>query len=167
LIAAGNELQGFFYNPNVHPLAEYNLRLESAQKALSHMKIPATLAEGYDVEEYFRAVVYREHNRCAACYHLRMRKTAQLAASGGFDAFTTSLLVSPYQKHDLLREIGQNAGLEYGVEFYYEDFRRGWQQSRKMAREWGLYLQKYCGCIYSEKERFIERAEQQRRKTET
>lgn len=155
LLGAGHEVHGFFYNPNIHPLAEHVLRLESAKKLLAHLQMPSTIAEGYDVEEYFRAVAFRERERCAACYHLRLHRTARLAASGGFDAFTTSLLVSPYQKHDLIREIGRSAGLECGVEFYYEDFRAGWPETRRMSRELGLYRQKYCGCIYSEKERFL------------
>jgi hypothetical protein len=149
----GHDIHGFFYNPNIHPLAEHNLRLDSVKKFLETTGIPATIHDEYDVEEYFRRVVYRENNRCSACYHLRLEKAARAAAGYGFDAFTTSLLVSPHQKHDLIREIGQSVGIECGIEFYYEDFRRGWSQTREMSREMGLYRQKYCGCIYSEKER--------------
>jgi predicted adenine nucleotide alpha hydrolase (AANH) superfamily ATPase len=148
-------VHGFFYNPNIHPLAEHVLRLESAKKLLSHMKMPATVAEGYDIEQYFRATVYREQNRCAACYHLRLQKAALLANSLNLDAFTTSLLVSPYQQHELIREIGQAVGTENGIEFYYEDFRPGWKETRQMSSDLELYRQKYCGCIYSERERFL------------
>ncbi|UCD57430.1 MAG: epoxyqueuosine reductase QueH [Candidatus Hydrogenedentota bacterium] len=155
LSEAGHEVHGFFYNPNIHPLAEHGLRVDSVKKLLEHTGITAELHEEYDVEEYFRHVVYRERNRCQACYHLRLEKAARTAARRRFDAFTTSLLVSPYQKHDLIREIGQSLGMEYGIEFYYEDFRSGWPHTRRMAREMGLYRQKYCGCIYSEKERFL------------
>ncbi len=152
---AGHDLHGLFYNPNIHPLAEHSLRLESARKLLEGMDIPATIDDEYDVEEYFRRVVYRESNRCAACYRLRLERAAREAASQKFDAFTTTLLVSPYQKHELIREIGESAGMDYGVEFYYEDFRPGWTETRRMSNEMGLYRQKYCGCIYSEKERFL------------
>jgi len=152
---AGHEVHGFFYNPNIHPLAEHVLRLESAKKLLELTGFPATIHAEYDIEEYFRRVAYRENNRCAACYHLRLEKAARAAASEGFNAFTTSLLVSPYQKHELIREIGQNVGMEHGIEFYYEDFRPGWPETRRMSREMNLYRQKYCGCIYSEKERFL------------
>jgi hypothetical protein len=157
LLEAGHEVKGYFYNPNIHPLTEYNLRLESAQKLLSHLNIPAAVAEGYDIEDYFRAVAFRESNRCAACYYLRLDKAAEFALTQNFNAFTTTLLVSPYQKHDLLKEIGQTVGLKRGIEFYYEDFRPGWNETRRVSREMGIYRQKYCGCIYSEKERFLPR----------
>lgn len=152
---AGHEVHGFFYNPNIHPLAEFRLRLESLRKLLAAERIDATVHEEYDIEEYFRRVSFRESNRCAACYHLRLEKAARDAADRGFDAFTTTLLVSPYQKHDLIREIGQSVGQERGVEFYYEDFRPGWPQTRQMSVRLELYRQKYCGCIYSERERFL------------
>ncbi len=155
LLDAGHELHGFFYNPNIHPLSEYNLRRESAEKLLEHLKMPATVSQDYDIEEYFRAVAFREQNRCAACYHLRLKRAARFAADRGFDAFSTTLLVSPYQKHELLKEIGQSVGLQTGVEFYYEDFRPGWPETRRLSRELELYRQKYCGCIYSERERFL------------
>ncbi len=152
---AEHEVHGFFYNPNIHPLAEYTLRLESVKTLLELTGVPATVHDEYDIEEYFRRVAHRENNRCAACYYLRLEKTARAAAREGFNAFTTSLLVSPYQKHELIREIGQSVGMEHGVEFYYEDFRPGWPETRRMSREMNLYRQKYCGCIYSEKERFL------------
>jgi predicted adenine nucleotide alpha hydrolase (AANH) superfamily ATPase len=151
---AGYRVQGFCYNPNIHPLIEHNLRLDSVIKLLQHTDTMATIVKEYDIEEYFRHVAYREKDRCAACYHLRLDKTARAAVNQRFDAFTTTLLVSPYQKHDLIREIGQRVGMERGIEFFYEDFRPGWPQTYQMSREIDLYRQKYCGCIYSEKERF-------------
>jgi len=154
---AGHDVRGYFYNPNIHPLAEFRLRLESAARMLDNMDIPAEIREDYDVEEYFRRVAFRESERCAACYHLRLEAAARTAAQGGCDAFTTSLLVSPYQKHELIRDIGRSVGIERGIEFYYEDFRPGWPETRAMSREMDLYRQKYCGCIFSERERFEER----------
>jgi predicted adenine nucleotide alpha hydrolase (AANH) superfamily ATPase len=154
LLEAGHTLQGLFYNPNVHPLSEHRLRRESAEKMLRLMDIAAETPEGYDIEEFFRRVAFRENDRCAACYHLRLERTARAAAERGLDAFTTSLLVSPYQKHELIRDIGRSVGAEHEIEFYYEDFRPGWSRTRAMSREMGLYRQKYCGCVYSEKERF-------------
>ncbi len=154
LLEAGHRLHGYFYNPNIHPLAEYRLRLESTEKMLRLMDFPATIADEYDIEEFFRRVALRGADRCAACYHLRLEKAALAAAEQGCDSFTTSLLVSPYQKHELIREIGRSIGSEHAIEFYYEDFRPGWPRTREMSREMELYRQKYCGCIYSEKERF-------------
>jgi predicted adenine nucleotide alpha hydrolase (AANH) superfamily ATPase len=157
LRAAGHNIHGFFYNPNIHPLAEFRLRLESVERMTGHMDIPADVHEEYDIEEFFRRVAYRERDRCAACYHLRLAKTARAASDRGFDAFTTSLLVSPYQKHELIRDIGRQVGADNKIEFYYEDFRPGWPETRAMAREMDLYRQKYCGCIFSERERFAAR----------
>lgn len=151
---AGHDLRGFFYNPNIHPLAEHNLRLDSVRTLLERTGIEATIEEEYDIEEFFRRAVFRENERCAGCYHLRLDRTAKTAREQGLDAFTTTLLVSPYQKHDLICEIGRSVGLEHKVEFLYEDFRPGWSETRKMSKEMGLYRQKYCGCLYSEKERF-------------
>lgn len=150
----GHDVHGFFYNPNIHPMAEHNLRLDSVRRLIDIEAIAATMCDEYDIEEYFRRVAYRESNRCTACYHLRLSRAAHEASARGLDAFSTTLLVSPYQKHDLIREVGQNVGLEHGVEFYYEDFRDGWPQTRQLSREMQLYRQKYCGCIYSEKERY-------------
>lgn len=85
---------------------------------------------------------------------MRLERTALVAKKSGFDAFTTSLLVSPYQKHELIKELGEAISKKYEIEFYYRDFREGFREGRQKAREMGLYMQKYCGCIYSEKERF-------------
>ena len=115
LRAAGHDIHGFFYNPNIHPLAEFRLRLESAEKMIEHMTVPADVCEEYDIEEFFRRVAFREHERCSACYHLRLETTARAASKGGFDAFTTSLLVSPYQKHELIRNIGRSVGAEHFI----------------------------------------------------
>jgi predicted adenine nucleotide alpha hydrolase (AANH) superfamily ATPase len=85
---------------------------------------------------------------------LRLAKTAEVAREIGFDAFATTLLISPYQKHDLLRGLGEKLGVEKGVSFYYEDFRPGFRESHRLAKELGLYHQGYCGCVYSEWERY-------------
>jgi len=155
LRAAGHKVQGLFYNPNIHPLAEHTLRLDSAKKLVERAGVETDFIEDYDIEEYFRRVAGREADRCAVCYHLRLDRAARIAAERRLEAFTTTLLVSPYQKHELIRETGQGLGVKYGVEFYYEDFRPGWPDTRRISRELGLYRQKYCGCIYSEKERFL------------
>ena len=155
LLDAGHEVDGFFYNPNIHPMAEFRLRLDSARETTKRLGMPFEAVEQYDVEQFFRAVAFRESERCAACYHLRLDAAARSAAERGFDAFTASLLVSPYQKHELIRDIGQSVGIEHGVEFYYEDFRPGWQKAREMSRDMELYRQKYCGCIFSERERLV------------
>lgn len=90
--------------------------------------------------------VKTEGGNCENCYRTRLKKTARFAKELGFDCFSTTLLISPYQKHDLLRQVGEEAGSEFGVEFFYHDFRTGYRESRQMARELRLYMQKYCGC---------------------
>jgi predicted adenine nucleotide alpha hydrolase (AANH) superfamily ATPase len=135
-------------------LTEHDLRLDSVKTLLEHTGVIAIIVKEYEIEEYFKRVADREGDRCAACYRLRLEKTARVAAHQKFDAFTTTLLVSPYQKHEMIREIGERVGMEHGIDFFYEDFRPGWKDTRTISKELGLYRQKYCGCIYSEKERF-------------
>ncbi len=120
------------------------------------VELPLMREEGYEMLEFLRAVVGREAHgeRCRRCYALRLGRTAKVAAGEGFDAFTTTLLISPHQDQGLLRETGEAAGEEYRVEFHFENFRRGWSERGRLAREHDLYRQQYCGCIYSEWERY-------------
>jgi predicted adenine nucleotide alpha hydrolase (AANH) superfamily ATPase len=104
--------------------------------------------------EYFRAVVGHESDRCRDCYRLRLAKTAEVAQQRGLDAFTTTLLISPYQRHHLIREIGDELANVRGVRFHFEDFSPGFRESHRLSRELGLYHQGYCGCVYSEWERY-------------
>lgn len=150
----GFEVTGFWYNPNIHPFTEHQNRLESMQALAEQLKMPLILAEGYDMVKYFQAVVGKEANRCPVCYRLRLGEVARRAAEKGFSAFTTTLLISIYQEQELLRLIGEEAGQQHGVDFYYHNFREGFRESQTMAREHDLYRQKYCGCVYSEWERF-------------
>ena len=110
--------------------------------------------EGYDLEGFLQNVVYRESERCNYCYHDRLRSTALLAKRGKFDYFTTTLLYSKHQKHDVIRSMGESIGKSVGVPFYYQDYRIGWKEGIECSKQIGLYRQQYCGCIYSEKERF-------------
>jgi len=150
----GFEATGFWYNPNVHPFTEHRNRLEAMCTLARAFELPLIVSEGYDIIDYFRAVVGHEGERCRDCFRLRLKKTAEVAKEKELDAFTTTLLISPYQKHELLREVGEKVGKELGVEFYYEDFRPGFRESHRMSRELDLYHQKYCGCVYSEWERY-------------
>ena len=144
----------FWYNPNIHPYMEHQHRLESMQEFAHLVDLPLVVSEGYEMINYFRAVVGHEGNRCKDCFHLRLSKTASIALERGFDGFTTTLLISPYQEHELLKKVGEEVAEEISVEFHYEDFRAGFRESQNMARELGLYRQRYCGCVYSEWERY-------------
>jgi predicted adenine nucleotide alpha hydrolase (AANH) superfamily ATPase len=152
----GYAVSGFWYNPNIHPFAEHQRRLASMEAYAESVRLPLLIEEGYEMLEFLRAVVGREAHleRCRRCYAMRLSRTAKVAAEEGFDSFTTTLLISPHQNQDLLRETGETAGAEHGVEFQFENFRRGWSERGRLTREHDLYRQQYCGCIYSEWERY-------------
>jgi len=156
LTQEGFKVTGFFYNPNIHPCAEYLKRKEAA--ALLGPEIEIIYPE-YSPREFFRAVNLKEEagSRCSLCWRLRLKTTAQTARERGFEYFTTTLLVSPYQDQELLKQIGEEEAGERGVKFYYADFRPGFRKAHNVAHVKGVYCQKYCGCIYSEIERFIKK----------
>jgi hypothetical protein len=149
----GWEVVGFFYNPNIHPYKEYERRLATLKDYAQKAGLEVIYKDEYDLEEFLRRVVYREAIRCQFCYYLRLKEAARAAKEGGFDAFTTTLLVSPYQDHHLIQEVASSAGKEVGINFHYDDFRSGYNQGIQLSKEYELYRQVYCGCIYSEKER--------------
>jgi hypothetical protein len=148
------DIYGLFYNPNIHPYMEYKSRLESAKLLCENESIPFEELEGYGLETYLEKAVFAK-NRCLECYTLRLDRIAREAKEKGFDAFSTTLLVSPYQKHELIEKLGSEIAERYGIKFLYRDFREGFRKGQQMARDKGLYMQKYCGCIYSEKERYL------------
>jgi predicted adenine nucleotide alpha hydrolase (AANH) superfamily ATPase len=150
----GYEVSGYWYNPNIHPYTEHQNRLESMETLAREINLPLIIDESYDFIEYFRRVAGHEAERCWFCFDLRLTKTAEAASKNGYNAFTTTLLISPHQKHDLLKEIGQKIAGEYGIEFLYADLRKRYSDSRHITKPLNLYRQQYCGCIYSEWERY-------------
>lgn len=148
-------VKGFFYNPNIHPFAEYKDRKQAIVDLIGKIAGVDIAYSEYSPEEYFHAVNLKEGiaERCSLCWSLRLKETATAAKKEGFDAFSTTLLVSPYQNHELLKRIGEDAAKDYNIEFYYEDFRPGFRKAHDLAKSYGIYTQKYCGCIYSEIER--------------
>jgi hypothetical protein len=152
----GFSVTALWYNPNIHPFTEHNLRLEAMKSLSQSMNFPLVVTPGYDFKEYFRRVVSHEDNRCGYCFELRLTQAAQKAKELGLEAFTSSLLISPHQKHDLAREIGERVESETGVKFLYADLRKRYSDSRHITRPMELYRQQYCGCIYSEYERYSE-----------
>jgi predicted adenine nucleotide alpha hydrolase (AANH) superfamily ATPase len=139
LSSNGFEVKGLFYNPNIHPQDEY-------EKRLLTMEYYATIVGLKVIYPTPTDNVKTEPDNCENCYGIRLRRTAQFAKELDFDCFTTTLLISPYQKHDILKQIGVEIGIEFGVEFFYRDFRVGYRESRQIARGMKLYMQKYCGC---------------------
>ncbi len=154
LRTAGHDVTGFFYNHNIHPYQEYLRRRDAVLQMAELEALPLIMRDEYNLEEFLGNVASNPDKRCSYCYASRLRATAVVAASEGFDAFSASLLYSRYQKHDEIRELGERIGKEYGVVFHYQDFRPGWQEGIRLSKELGLYRQQYCGCIYSEKERY-------------
>ena len=149
----GYEVNALWYNPNIHPYTEHQNRLEAMKSLAQKMDLPLTISEGYDMIEYFRRVVGHESERCQHCFRLRLSKIAETARQMNFSAFTTTLLISPHQKHELLREIGEELAEEEGVEFLYADLRKHYSDSRHLTKPLDIYRQQYCGCVYSEWER--------------
>ncbi len=147
----GFEVTGLWYNPNIHPFAEHERRRECMEPYAAKIALPM-IWEPYEMPAYFRAVVGHEAfgQRCAICYQLRLERTAQIGHQRGFDAFTTTLLISPYQQQTLIHRIGEELASQYSLSFCSENLRRGWSKRGHMAREHGMYQQHYCGCIYSE-----------------
>jgi len=146
----GYEASALWYNPNIHPYREHQHRLEGMKSLSQEMSLPLIISDGYDIIDYFRQVAGHESQRCQYCFTLRLSKTAATARQMGFAAFTTTLLISPHQKHDLLREIGSNLAEEKGIVFLYTDLRKRYSDSRHRTRPLNLYRQQYCGCVYSE-----------------
>jgi predicted adenine nucleotide alpha hydrolase (AANH) superfamily ATPase len=146
------DFEGFFYNPNIHPIEEFNKREENVEifSKIQNLKVHYFNEFSQKKWENFKG---EEQERCYMCYSTRLEKAAQYASENGFEAFTTTLLVSPYQKHDLIRELGEKFAQQYGISFYYEDFRSGFREGQQQAKNMGLYRQKYCGCIVSFKKR--------------
>ena len=152
-----HDVEAFYYNPNIHPRAEYRRRLAYLKSFCDDKSIDLKVGD-YDIHQYFQTVVnFKEKiERCKKCYRLRLKATAELAAAGDFDAFTTTLLLSPWQFHDELREIGDEISETVGVSFYYQDFRPNYRHSVELSKAMGMYRQKYCGCLFSENERYLE-----------
>lgn len=150
----GIQVHGYFYNPNIHPYQEFRKRLEAVEQLASRTNLPVEYCREYGLRDYLRKVVFNEESRCGLCYDMRLREVVVKAKKMGADAFTSTLLYSRYQNHDLIRRIAEDLAEEHKIPFLYYDFRQGWQQGIEMSREMNLYRQPYCGCIYSEQERY-------------
>ncbi|MCE5312497.1 MAG: epoxyqueuosine reductase QueH [Nitrospiraceae bacterium] len=151
----GAEVRGFWFNPNIHPFTEYSNRLGSMKKLDVMWELDTLYRDEYGLREFLKNTAAEQARRCEYCYMVRLDAAASAAKSTGADAFTTTLLVSPYQKQGLIIEIGRVMQDRHDVEFLAEDFRPGFREGRRMARDMGFYNQKYCGCIFSEEERYL------------
>ncbi len=155
LRADGFAVTGFWYNPNIHPFTEYRSRRNCLREYAQTIDLQMIERNDYGLRPFVREVASDIEHRCVKCYDMRLYAAAQTAAEHGFDSFTSSLFISPYQKHDLMREVAERAADEYGVQFLYRDFRPYFKEGQARARELGFYMQKYCGCVFSEEERYL------------
>ena len=150
----GIEPVAYWFNPNIHPYQEYKARRDTLMAYAPSVGMELIVQEHYGLREFCWAVCDDVDRRCGKCYAMRLEQTARYAAEHGFKSFTTTLLVSPYQDHELLTQTARQMGRRYGVDFLYRDFRPGFRAGQARARELGLYLQKYCGCVFSEEDRY-------------
>ena len=155
LRADGIEPVGYWYNPNIHPVTEYRQRRDTLIGYAKDVGVELRLRDEYGLREFVRLVSPDLEDRCGVCYELRLFESARYAAENGFGSFCTTLLVSPYQSHELLVDTGHRAAERFGIEFLPYDFRPRFREGQQRARELGLYMQKYCGCVFSEEERYI------------
>ena len=144
----------YWYNPNIHPCREYKMRKNTLAEYAASVGARLITENEYGLRRFIEGVYPDFDNRCGFCYCLRFEQTARFAAENGYDAFTSTLFVSPYQNHELLKLTAEAAAEKYGVEFLYRDFRPYFREGQDKARELGLYMQKHCGCIFSEEERY-------------
>ncbi|WP_371370727.1 epoxyqueuosine reductase QueH [Sporomusa aerivorans] len=151
----GYEITGYFYNPNIHPYKEFVRRLDTLKTFAARIGLANLIIDdSYTLEEFLREALNTSGGRCRYCYDLRMRQTARYAKEHGFDCFSTTLLVSPYQQHELIIEAAQAAAKAENIQFCYIDFRPGWQEGVQISRELEMYRQPYCGCVLSERDRY-------------
>ena len=148
----------FWFNPNIHPFTEYRARLDTLEHFAEVKKLSLVVEGEYALRFFINTVetgkIATAAERCAFCYRLRLEKTASMAAERGYDAFSTTLLISPYQNHELIKQIAEEMAVFYGCKFHYQDFRSFFRDGQNHARAAGFHMQKYCGCIYSEEERY-------------
>lgn len=150
----GYGVTAFWYNPNIHPYQEHQKRLAAIRTLSQKMFFPLVIVPGYDMPGYFRAVAGNEDDRCRHCFQLRLSRTASTAEQMGMAGFSSTLLISPNQKHDVLREVGEAVSLSSGTAFHYADLRKRYSDSRHLTKPLDIYRQQYCGCLYSEWERY-------------
>jgi len=150
-----------YYNPNIYPEEEYFHRAEEQKRLITEMefKNPVSFIEGrFDPQEFYSAVKGFESckeggERCFRCYELRLREAAEYAREGSFDFFTTTLSISPLKNAAKINEIGEKIAEEYGIKHLPSDFKKkeGYKKSTELSRQYGLYRQNYCGCVFSQK----------------
>jgi len=151
------DVMGFFYRHNIHPFQECQKREEALKDYSCDIGLRVIYQQDYKMEEFLQSVVFREKDRCRYCYYDRLKATARIARKGKFEAFSTTLLYSKFQNHERIIKTGEAIAKQYDVKFFYHDFREGWKFGIEESKRLGMYRQQYCGCIYSEKDRYFKK----------
>ncbi len=162
-----HDVTGYFYNPNIHPFREFKRRIKALMEFSEREHLKVEIDREYGLKRYLRRVVFHEDERCGICYDMRLERVVEEAKRAGAEAFSTTLLYSKYQNHELIRSKGEELAKENNIRFYYEDFRQGWQEGIDGSIAMELYRQPYCGCIYSEQERYDKKLQKILRKKKT
>jgi predicted adenine nucleotide alpha hydrolase (AANH) superfamily ATPase len=149
-----HQVHGYFFNHNIHPFQEFQRRLATVKDYAGRVELEVLYREDYLLDEFLAQVAQNSDLRCDYCYHSRLEATARTAAEQGYDAFSTTLLYSRYQQHETIRKHGEILARHHGLDFLYRDFRVGWREGIETSKAMGLYRQQYCGCIYSERDRY-------------
>lgn len=160
------DVVGYWYNPNIHPFKEYDSRIKALREYSKMINLNVVYDDYYGLDDFVKNTVNIIDNRCGYCYLSRMERCFKYASDNGYDAFSTTLLISPYQKHDLIKSICEKLSKKYNIQFLYRDFRPYYELGREMFRETGLYMQKYCGCIFSEESRYKQQIESSKIKSD-
>lgn len=150
----GAQVSGYFYNPNIHPYTEFTKRLTTLEQYAKIILLPLDVDTSYELDPFLAGAMALGRDRCLFCYRMRLERAFQRAAEGGFDAITTTLLYSRHQRHDDIKRTGEELSAAYGIPFIYRDLRNGWQEGINESKGLNMYRQQYCGCIFSEKERY-------------
>ncbi|RKX59746.1 MAG: hypothetical protein DRP29_03990 [Thermodesulfobacteriota bacterium] len=155
----GFKVIGFFYNPNIHPYREFRERIKALETISQLKNFEVIWDKNYGLRMFLEKVKFRKEwpERCEICYYIRLKETAKKAIEIKAEAFTTTLLYSIYQNHQLIIDIAEDLSFRYKIPFYYEDFRIGYKQGQEEAKNLDVYRQGYCGCIFSEEERYYKK----------
>lgn len=164
LRAEGIEPVAFWYNPNIHPWKEYEARRDCLLAYAPTIEMQVIVDEDYGLRTFVEHVASDIDHRCTYCYQHRLEETARYAAEHGYEAFTSTLLASLYQDHDGIKAAAEKYARQYGVEFLYRDFRPNFRDGNRRARELGFYMQKYCGCVFSEQDRYQKQIDRDKKK---
>ncbi len=151
---------GFFFNPNIHPFRELERRIHALETVSAELNFPVLWdSSGYGLKNWLQALEGRLdfNDRCPVCYAVRLEETARQAKRLGMEVISTTLLYSRYQRHEVIMDMGARTAQRHGLKFYYQDFRKGWQKGIDESLELGIYRQPYCGCVFSEAERYSKR----------